>query len=241
MNLSFQQANALVHEILRADIQMQANHLAIIAAPFPYLQNIQALVSNHSQFFTAGQNCYSERSGAYTGEVSAGMLQSIGVEYVILGHSERREYFGEISSMLVLKLRQALEAGLRPIFCCGEPLDIRHAGTQNEYVSGQLAETIYLLSPEQVSRMVIAYEPVWAIGTGLNATALQAQDMHAFIRGLVRERFGEVLSGELSIIYGGSCKPGNARELFGCPDVDGGLVGGASLVAGDFVKILQSF
>lgn len=241
MNLSFQQANSLVHDILRADIPMQTNHLAIFAAPFPYLQNVQSLVSSHSQFFTAAQNCHTGKSGAFTGEVSAFMLQSIGVEYVILGHSERREYFGETSAILVQKLRQALESGLRPIFCCGETRLIRDAGTQNEYVTKQLEETVFLFSPEQAARMVIAYEPIWAIGTGLTASAGQAQDMHAFIRNLIRKRFNASLGEELSIIYGGSCKPGNARELFGCPDVDGGLIGGSSLVADDFLQILQSF
>lgn len=241
MNLSFQQANALVHEILAADLPMSEQLLGVFAAPFPYLQQIQALVSGHSGFFTAAQNCYSEKSGAFTGEVSAPMLQSIGVSYVILGHSERREYFGENGAMLARKLDRALECGIRPIFCCGEALEIRQADTQNDWVAKQLEESLYHIEPGLAAKIVIAYEPIWAIGTGLTASAEQAQDMHAFIRNRISKKYGKEFAEELTILYGGSCKPSNARELFGCPDVDGGLIGGASLIAGDFLKIMQSF
>jgi triosephosphate isomerase len=241
MNLSFAAANALVHEVLRAPIQLPSEQITIFAAPFPYLQGIEAVVSTHPGFFTAGQNCHSEISGAYTGEVSAAMLQSIGVNYVILGHSERREYFSETNALVGQKLLRSLEAGLHPIFCCGESLEIRQGGTQNDWVKRQIVESLQQFSSAQASHMVIAYEPIWAIGTGLNATPAQVQEMHHYIRELLKQQYGPGFSEEVSIIYGGSCKPSNARELFGCQDVDGGLIGGASLLADDFLKIIQSF
>jgi triosephosphate isomerase len=239
MNLTLTQGEQLINDILQAGIKLQEGQEVVIATPFPYLLKAKALLKNYPGFYLAAQNCYSEKSGAYTGEVSAEMLQSVGVDYVILGHSERREYFQESNAMLAKKIDVALAYGLKPIFCCGEPLEIRKAETQNAYVASQLEESLYHLSAEQLKQVVIAYEPIWAIGTGLTASAAQAQDMHAFIRAQIAEKYGREAALGLSILYGGSAKPGNAGELFACPDVDGGLIGGASLVAADFTAIIS--
>ncbi|SEM35636.1 triosephosphate isomerase [Chitinophaga rupis] len=239
MNLTLAQGEQLINDILQAGIKLQEGQEVVVATPFPYLLKAKALLKNYPGFYVAAQNCYSEKSGAYTGEVSAEMLQSIGVDYVILGHSERREYFQESNAMLAKKIDVALAYGIKPIFCCGEPLEIRKAETQNAYVAKQLEESLYHLTAEQLKQVVIAYEPIWAIGTGLTASAQQAQDMHAYIRAQIAEKYGREAALGLSILYGGSAKPGNAGELFACPDVDGGLIGGASLVAADFTAIIS--
>ena len=239
MNLTLAQGEQLINDILQAGIKLQEGQEVVVATPFPYLLKAKALLKNYPGFYVAAQNCYSEKSGAYTGEVSAEMLQSIGVDYVILGHSERREYFQESNAMLAKKIDMALAYGIKPIFCCGEPLEIRKAETQNAYVAKQLEESLYHLTAEQLKQVVIAYEPIWAIGTGLTASAQQAQDMHAYIRAQIAEKYGREAALGLSILYGGSAKPGNAGELFACPDVDGGLIGGASLVAADFTAIIS--
>ncbi|WP_217606699.1 triose-phosphate isomerase [Chitinophaga sp. GbtcB8] len=239
MNLTLAQGEQLINDILQAGIKLQDGQEVVVATPFPYLLKAKALLKNYPGFYVAAQNCYSEKSGAYTGEVSAEMLQSIGVDYVILGHSERREYFQESNAMLAKKIDVALAYGIKPIFCCGEPLEIRKAETQNAYVAKQLEESLYHLTAEQLKQVVIAYEPIWAIGTGLTASAQQAQDMHAYIRAQIAEKYGREAALGLSILYGGSAKPGNAGELFACPDVDGGLIGGASLVAADFTAIIS--
>ena len=168
------------------------------------------------------------------------MLQSVGCEYVVLGHSERREYYGETDAKLVEKVKLALEAGLSPIFCIGETLEERQSGRHFEVVTSQVTNVLYTLTPEQMAQVIIAYEPVWAIGTGLTATAEQAQEIHAEIRKVLAAHFGE-LAEEITILYGGSCKPSNAKELFACPDIDGGLIGGAALKAEDFIGIATSF
>jgi len=239
MNLTLAQGEQLINDILQAGLKLQEGQEVVVATPFPYLLKAKALLKNYPGFYVAAQNCYSEKSGAYTGEVSAEMLQSIGVDYVILGHSERREYFQESNAMLAKKIDVALAYGIKPIFCCGEPLEIRKAETQNAYVAKQLEESLYHLTAEQLKQVVIAYEPIWAIGTGLTASAQQAQDMHAYIRAQIAEKYGREAALGLSILYGGSAKPGNAGELFACPDVDGGLIGGASLVAADFTAIIS--
>jgi triosephosphate isomerase len=169
------------------------------------------------------------------------MVKSVGAGYVILGHSERREYYGETSQTLNKKLALALENDLTPIYCCGEALDIRKAGTQNEFVKQQLEETVFTLSPDDFRKIVVAYEPIWAIGTGMTATSEQAQEMHAFLRSTIAARFGNEIAGNISILYGGSCNAKNAAELFANPDVDGGLIGGASLKADDFIQIINAF
>ncbi|WP_142687635.1 triose-phosphate isomerase [Chitinophaga polysaccharea] len=239
MNLTLAQGEQLINDILQAGLKLKEGQEVIVATPFPYLQKAKSLLKNYPGFYVAAQNCYSEKSGAFTGEVSAEMLQSIGVDYVILGHSERREYFQESNAMLAKKIDQVLANGLKPIFCCGEPLEIRQAETQNAYVARQLEESLYHLTAEQLKNVVIAYEPIWAIGTGLTASAAQAQDMHAFIRSQIANKFGREAALHTTILYGGSAKPGNAAELFANEDVDGGLIGGASLVAADFVAIIE--
>ena len=184
------------------------------------------------------QDCSVHENGAYTGEVSAKQLKSAGVEYIIIGHSERREHFGENHGILKKKMQMALAQGLKPIFCCGEPLAVREEGKQKEYVKKQLEESLFDLNVKEFSNITIAYEPIWAIGTGLNATAEQAQDMHTFIRQLLVPKHPIAL--QTRIIYGGSCNPTNAKELFACPDVDGGLVGGSSLKAKDFLAVIEA-
>ncbi|MBC9931879.1 triose-phosphate isomerase [Chitinophaga qingshengii] len=239
MNLTLAQGEQLINDILQAGLKLAEGQEVVVATPFPYLTKAKSLLKNYPGFYVAAQNCASEKSGAYTGEVSADMLQSIGVDYVIIGHSERREYFQESNAVLAKKVDLALAAGIKPIFCCGEPLEVRQSETQNAYVSKQLEESLYHLTEEQLKNVVIAYEPIWAIGTGLTASAAQAQDMHAFIRSQIANKFGREAALHLTILYGGSAKPGNAAELFANPDVDGGLIGGASLVANDFVAIIQ--
>lgn len=240
MNLTLAQGEQLVNDIIAAGIKLSEGQEVVIAPPFPYLIKVKQLIRNYPGIYLAAQNCYSEKSGAYTGEISAEMLQSIGVDFVIIGHSERREYFSESNAQLAKKIDLALANGIKPIFCCGEPLEVRKAETQNTYVAQQLQESLYHLDAEALKNVVIAYEPIWAIGTGLTASAQQAQDMHAFIRSQIAEKFGREAALGISILYGGSAKPSNAPELFASPDVDGGLIGGASLVAADFAAIVQS-
>jgi triosephosphate isomerase len=214
--------------------------VVVLGTPFTHLTSVVAAVNN-KRIGVASQNCAAEAKGAYTGEVSAAMVKSTGAEYAIIGHSERREYYGETSEILNKKVALALENELTPIYCCGEALDIREAGTHNEFVVNQLEETVFKLSAEDFKKIVIAYEPIWAIGTGVTATAAQAQDMHANIRAAIAEKFGNEIAEETSILYGGSCKPSNAKELFANKDVDGGLIGGASLEAEDFLGIINGF
>ncbi|HEU4470135.1 MAG TPA: triose-phosphate isomerase, partial [Flavisolibacter sp.] len=197
-------------------------------------------VSETRNFAISAQNCHEKQSGAYTGEVSAEMLRSIGINYCILGHSERREYYFESNKMLAEKVNICLQHHIIPIFCCGEPLRIRDEGRQNEFVQQQLEESLFHLTSEQAEGIIIAYEPIWAIGTGKTASTEQAQEMHAHIRSVLTARYGSEVAGVVPILYGGSVKPGNAVELFGCPDVDGGLVGGASLSGKDFIQIIKA-
>ena len=214
--------------------------VVVLGTPFTHLTKVVETV-NTDRIGVSAQNCAAEAKGAFTGEVSAEMVKSTGAEYVILGHSERREYYNEISETLNKKLALALENGLTPIYCCGESLEIREAGTQNDFVRTQLEETIFNLSPEDFKKLIIAYEPIWAIGTGKTATSDQAQEIHAFIRSVIADKFGEEIAEGVSILYGGSCKPGNAKELFANKDVDGGLIGGAALKAEDFLGIINGF
>jgi len=241
MNLTLSQGEQLLNDIVNAGLKLEDDVAVVVAPPFPYLQKAKSILQHNPGFFVAAQNCASEKSGAYTGEVSAEMLKSIGVDYVILGHSERREYFNESNEILAKKVDLVLANGMKAIFCCGEPLAVRQAETQNDYVAKQLEESLFHLPAEALKDIVIAYEPIWAIGTGLTASAQQAQDMHAFIRAQVAKKYDRETALRLTILYGGSAKPGNAPELFACEDVDGGLIGGASLVAKDFAAIAQSF
>jgi triosephosphate isomerase len=200
----------------------------------------QAKVGAKSNVYVAAQNCSNKLSGAYTGEVSVTMLQSMCVKYVVIGHSERREYFNESNELLAQKVDICLENKTTPIFCCGEPLEIRESATQNEYVAKQLSESLFHLTEDAISHVVIAYEPIWAIGTGKTASSDQAQEMHSFIRSHIASKYGAAIADSISILYGGSVKSANAVEIFGQPDVDGGLVGGASLIADEFVAIINA-
>ncbi len=212
----------------------------ILCPPYIHLADLVKMLKGCAYIKIGAQNCYLKDEGAYTGEVSVPMLASIGIDYVIAGHSERRQLFGETDEVVSQKVKAILAHGLRPIFCCGEPLDIRKQSKHFEYVEKQMNESILSLSAGELKPVVIAYEPIWAIGTGVNASPEQAQEMHSFIRNLLKQKFGNETSDNAAILYGGSVKADNAASLFSQPDVDGGLVGGASLVAGDFVKIVRS-
>ncbi|HJS56150.1 MAG TPA: triose-phosphate isomerase [Chitinophagaceae bacterium] len=240
MNLTFQQGEKLLDGILAAEIKLKDHQKTIFAVPFPYLTMTRSEVTDEKNYYAAAQNCYHKKSGAYTGEVSVEMLHSLNVNYCIVGHSERREYFFETNAILTEKVNLCLENFITPIFCCGEALPVREAGTQDEFVEKQLKESLFHLSPAEFKNVVIAYEPIWAIGTGKTATTEQAQEMHAHLRSVIRAQYGGAIADGISILYGGSVKANNAKELFGCPDVDGGLVGGASLVAADFIEVIRS-
>lgn len=216
------------------------NVVVVLGTPFTHLTSVVSVVDT-KLVGVAAQNCAAEAKGAFTGEVSAAMVKSTGAEYVILGHSERREYYGETSETLNKKVALALSNNLTPIYCCGEALAIREANKQNAYVKTQLEETVFNLSAEDFSKLAIAYEPIWAIGTGVTASTAQAQEMLAYIRGLISNKFGKAVAEETSILYGGSCNAKNAPELFAQADIDGGLIGGASLKAEDFLGIITAY
>ena len=213
----------------------------VIAPPFTHLASVAAAI-NPKKVILAAQDCAATTNGAYTGEVSASMLKGIGVKAVILGHSERRQYFKENSEILLKKIKLALAEGLDVIFCIGETKEQREAGANlyNNVIKAQLVDTVFTLTPEEFKKVIIAYEPVWAIGTGLTATPEQAQDIHAMIRKAIADNFGQAAADETTILYGGSCKPSNAAEIFAKKDVDGGLIGGASLKADDFAKLIDA-
>lgn len=240
MNKTLQEAQALTAElkgILASEFKGSSEVLVFV--PFPFLQEVKKSADG-SVIRVGAQNCSQFESGAYTGEVSAAMIRSIDVPYVIIGHSERRQYFGEDGALLAKKIDICLAHGLTPVFCCGEPLDVRESGRHTELVKNQVAESLFHLSADQLTKVVIAYEPVWAIGTGKTATAAQAQEMHAMIRETLQEKYGKNIADRITILYGGSVKADNAVELFTCPDVDGGLVGGASLKAREFADIVKA-
>ena len=239
MNLSLQQGEQLMDELIATEHSLNDHQIALFGVPFPYLITIQQKLAGKRNAFVAAQNCSANKNGAYTGEVSAEMLKSINISYVIIGHSERREYNHETNNILAEKVNRAFESGLKTVFCCGEPLSIREAGTQNCYVENQLKESLFHLSKEQMQGFIIAYEPIWAIGTGKTASSDQAQEMHAHIRAVIANHFGKEIADSVSILYGGSVKAANAADIFGKPDVDGGLVGGASLVAAEFAAIIN--
>jgi triosephosphate isomerase len=240
MNLTLAQGETLLNSLMAIPHELKEDQEAVFGIPFPYLTSVKQQLSGKKNVFVAAQNCSNKRSGAYTGETSVEMLQSIGIDYVIIGHSERREYFNETNAMLAEKVNLCLEYKLKPIFCCGEALEIREAGTQNSFVENQLIESLFHLSAEQITNFVIAYEPIWAIGTGKTASSEQAQEMHAHIRSVLAAKYGKEVADTISILYGGSVKAANAKEIFGQPDVDGGLVGGASLIAEEFAAIINS-
>jgi len=242
MNLNFEEGQKLTSEIVNMIRDENIKDVSVVLnPPYVHLHPVKKLIGNTAGLFLGAQNCSDKTSGAYTGEISASMLASFGSTFVIIGHSERREYFKEDSALLTGKLTQALENGLTPIFCCGESLDIREAGTHEDYVKKQLTESLFGLSATDFAKIVIAYEPIWAIGTGKTASSDQAQEMHGAIRTHLASKYGQAAADEISILYGGSCNPGNAKEIFSKPDVDGGLIGGASLKSRDFLDIINSF
>ena len=244
MNLTYPDGLALVAEItglLAAEAPGSQGPQVVICPPFPLLHAVGQQLPKGSNFHLGAQNCHEKESGAYTGEVSAKMLASVGCEYVILGHSERRQYFRESDDLLGQKLKAALAAGLRPIFCCGETLDTREADDTFEFLAGQLKNGLFHLTNEEFDRVTVAYEPIWAIGTGRTASSAQAQEVHAFIREQIARSYDAEAALNTSILYGGSANAQNARELFSQPDVDGGLIGGASLKSRDFAEIVKSF
>jgi len=241
MNTTFQEAEDLLYEI--ADLlneQGKGDAEVIICPPSPYLE-MASDIGVENDFFVGAQNVNDHESGAYTGEISAAMISSMGITHVILGHSERRTYYGENDKIIKNKIDLALKHELVPIYCCGEVLAEREKSNHFEVVRSQVSEALFHLDKEAFGKIIIAYEPVWAIGTGVTASPDQAQEMHAFIRGLIAAKYGDEVAAEPTILYGGSCNAKNAAELFSQTDVDGGLIGGASLKAADFVTIVNSF
>ncbi|MFA6923361.1 MAG: triose-phosphate isomerase [Bacteroidales bacterium] len=242
MNNTFEEGVKLTNEIIELSKNITAQNVGIVLCPpFFFLQKCAELIKNNSQITVGAQNCHQEIKGAFTGEVSAEMLKSVGVKYVITGHSERRSYFKEDNVFLSKKVKQVLATGLFPIYCCGETLPERESGKLFEIIKTQIEEGLFDLSKEDFLKIIIAYEPVWAIGTGVTATSAQAQEMHEFIRKLITEKYGSAVAEEITILYGGSCNSKNAKELFANKDVDGGLIGGASLKSQDFIDIVNSF
>ena len=239
MNKTFPEAEELLVSIAEGIDEMPLETEIIICPPFLYLE-MAADVSEESSFYVGAQNMSTEEKGAYTGEISAEMIKSAGADFCIIGHSERRIYFKETNEELRKKVNVSLENDINPIFCIGEQLAERGEKNHFSVVEKQLSESLFHLDASQFERIVIAYEPVWAIGTGLTATPEQAQEMHAFIRSLIEKKYGTELAYNTYILYGGSCNPKNALELFTCKDVDGGLIGGASLDAEDFIAIINA-
>jgi triosephosphate isomerase len=237
MNLDLIQGKALLSEIL--DSNVNKDTITIIAPPAIHLNSFNQMLS-HTPIALAAQNCHQQDSGAYTGELSVGMLKSVGVEYVLIGHSERREYFMEDSLSLSFKVNNVIKHGLRPIYCCGETLAQRQEGEHFKTISNQIEQGIFQLNEMELLNCIVAYEPVWAIGTGETASPQQAQEVHNFIRKTIANQYSDMVADNISILYGGSVKPSNAKELFTCPDIDGGLIGGASLNAESFVAIGNS-
>ncbi|MCQ2332778.1 MAG: triose-phosphate isomerase [Paludibacteraceae bacterium] len=238
MNKNFQEGLDLVNELKTKVVNPNCD--VIVCTPFIHLA-CAADELKGSVIAVGAEDCSTHESGAYTGEVSAAMVKSTGAEYCIIGHSERRAYFKESHEMLKEKVLMALKNDLRPIFCVGEVKEQREQGIQNSVVEAQIKESLFNLTAEEFAKVVVAYEPVWAIGTGLTATPDQAEEIHAHIRSLIAAKYGKEMAENTTILYGGSCKPSNAKELFAKPDIDGGLIGGAALKADDFCGIINAF
>jgi triosephosphate isomerase len=240
MNKTLDEAHVLASEIMgMVTNEVKGNVKVIFCVPFPYLIPVRNLIGSNSKIAVGAQNCSEHEWGAYTGEVSSPMIKSLNIQYVIIGHSERRQYFGENGKLLAKKIDVALKNGLTPIFCCGEPLEVREKNEHEKLVKQQVEESLFHLDAAALQKIVIAYEPVWAIGTGKTATSQQAQDMHAVIRTHLSTKYGQSVADNISILYGGSVNAANAKELFSCPDVDGGLVGGASLKSREFTEVVK--
>ena len=242
MNLNFEDGVSLFSEIVNmVKDEIVGNQEVIVCTPFIHLSTVAKLSENVKNVHIGSQNIHQAESGAYTGEVSASQIISVGVEYVILGHSERRAYFGESDSLLAEKVNAALKHDLKPIFCIGETKEERESGKFFEIIKTQLTDGVFHLSKEEFAKVVLAYEPVWAIGTGLTASPEQAQEVHAFIRETIAKHYDEATAEATTILYGGSCNPSNATTLFSQKDIDGGLIGGASLKSRDFLEIVKVF
>lgn len=239
MNTDINEAKELALGLKEKLANYNGDKEVIVAPPYINMSEVRSIIKD-TPIRLSSQNCASEISGAYTGEVSVNMIKSVGADAVIIGHSERREYFKESDEILLKKLKLTLEAGLKPIFCFGEVLEERESGEHESTVKAQLSETVFKLTEAEFEKVILAYEPVWAIGTGKVATPDQAQEMHAYIRSLIVNNFNKELAENTTILYGGSCKPNNAKELFSQNDVDGGLIGGASLKPEDFVAIINA-
>ncbi|MEM0938740.1 MAG: triose-phosphate isomerase [Bacteroidota bacterium] len=242
MNCTIPDGKKLASEVVNM-IEDEVNNETevVLIPPFVHLVGIQPLIGSNRDISLGAQNCHQNESGAYTGEVSADMLVSVGVKYVVLGHSERREYFHETDELLAKKVQHVINKNLLSMYCCGEKLESREADQHEDVVGKQIETALFALSEEHIKSVVIAYEPVWAIGTGKTATAKQAQQMHAFIRKKIEEKYPREIANSIPILYGGSVKPNNAEEIFAQPDVDGGLIGGASLKSRDFIDIVKAF
>lgn len=241
MNKTFEEADDLLYSIADSLQKMDLDKTEVILCPPVLYAEMFTDIALENNFSVGAQNCSNKAEGAYTGEISASMLKSMDIEYCLVGHSERRKYFNEDSKMLAEKVDLLLDNEISPIFCCGEVLEDREANNHFDVVGKQLFEGLFHLSADELDNVIIAYEPVWAIGTGKTASPAQAQEMHAFIRNLIAKKYNQEVADEMTILYGGSCNAKNAKELFALKDVDGGLIGGASLVAEDFLKIVQSF
>jgi len=242
MNKNLREGEALASEVSQiASTEISSDVELVLFPPFIHLTTLSGSIEFDSNISIGAQNCSSHDAGAYTGEVSAEMLKSTGVKYILVGHSERREQFGESDELLAEKTTKVLSEELCPVFCCGEPLAVRESGNHIAHVSDQIEKGLFHLSAKEIQKVVIAYEPIWAIGTGVTASTEQAQEMHRSIRLILADQYGIDVADTISILYGGSVKPDNATELFSQPDVDGGLIGGASLNARDFTEIAKSF
>ena len=240
MNTTKPEGKELAQEVAALSAGVPEHVGLIVAPPFTHLCAVNKALAG-SRVELSAQNCADHEKGAYTGEVSVSMLKAVGCKWVILGHSERRQYYGETDEKLVVKVKLALEAGLGVILCVGENLEEREAGKHFDVCGAQIKNVLYNFTEEDMKHVIVAYEPVWAIGTGKTATAEQAEEIHAFIRKTLAEKLGAQVSDDTTILYGGSCKPSNAKELFAQPDIDGGLIGGAALKAADFIEIAKSF
>ncbi len=239
MNMNHQEALALYNGLISNESEMDENVQVIIAPPSIYLSEFSQIKSN--RIALAAQNCNENEKGAYTGEISAGMLENLEVQYCLVGHSERRAYYGETNELLKKKVDALLQSERTPIYCFGEVLSDRETGNHFNIVKEQVIKALFHLNEQQIIKVVFAYEPVWAIGTGVTASPEQAQEMHEFVRELLAEKYGQTTAEAISILYGGSCKPANAKELFANPDVDGGLIGGAALKIETFVPVVNGF
>lgn len=237
MNLDYAEAKLLIQDIAKEKDNFNLDAEIVVCPPTPYLSVFHELLKDNEWIKLGAQNMYHENSGAFTGETSPTQLKSIGVGYVLVGHSERRQLFGEDNKMLGMKIKKALETGLTPVFCCGENLQVRKSNVFKEFIMKQIEDVLFVMSAQELEKVIIAYEPIWAIGTGQTASALQAQEIHELIRLRIGKQFGEKTAASIPILYGGSVKPENSAELFSQKDINGALIGGASLKADSFSQI----